>query len=342
MKPEQLSHRIGNIDDKLIEQAEETTSFTHGWYNNNIRRMASVAAVMLLMAGSFVAGAFALAGEPEVVYVEGEPEIVYIEKEQELVEVGDSGISLILPDSWKGKYEYSYKPINRFNSYLEVNHTATGALLFWIERDEGKFTMDLPFPERGFTIAITENYTYFFCKPWWDVTDMNNINNPWLAGQTGIDDPIAWAEYEKMRTVINRIDVVIATEMLANSINATNWAAGTVVISGSIVNNWNNEIAEAEDVVCDEEQSRIIREIIGSRDYRDNGPTIRPPDYQYDTEPRRQDPSMYITFNGDEYFLNISSGSINKLKRITDGNYFMYGGDLSAAELNTITNLLNN
>jgi hypothetical protein len=117
MKSNQLSQRIGNIDDRLIEEAENAQNFRRGNHNRMIRKLTSIAAVLALVITSFAAGAYSFAREP-----------------QETIKVGDSGISLILPDGWKGKNEYSYEPDHRTNAFIEVYHPATGELLFWIER----------------------------------------------------------------------------------------------------------------------------------------------------------------------------------------------------------------
>jgi len=321
MKSNQFAERIGNIDDKLIEQAESAPGIKHIQYNRNIRKAISVAVVVALMASSFMIGAFASTAEPE---------IIHVEKEQEIIEVGDSGISLILPDSWKGKYEYSYEPNLRFNAFVEVYHPATNALLFWIERVEGQYTMDIPFPERGFTIAITDDYTYVFGKVWWNVMD-------------DIDDPIAWAEYEEMRTEIGTIEIVLTADMLANSINAANWIAGTVTVSLSE----NGE--KIKDIVCDNEQSKAIRAIIEQRNYIDEGPPVYPPDEDWTEEyieQRQQETdalnaglTIWVMVNGVDYFLNANTGGIWILKHIPNSNYRIYGEHLSEEELNTIMGL---
>jgi hypothetical protein len=325
MKSDQLSQRIGNIDDMLIEQAENAQNFRRGQHNRNLKRWTSAVAVLALSVTSFAVGAFAFAKEPE---------IVYVEKEQEIIKVGDSGISLILPDSWKGKYEYSYEPKLRFNAFTEVRHIATGGLLFWIERAPEILPLDYfdNFdPSRGFIIATTENHTYAFAKPWKDI-------------ETDTDDPAALAEYEELRNEIESIEIAMTADMLANSVNETNWKQGTAVIS----------LAEngepIKDVVCDNEQSKLIGEIVEARDYLDEGPPVYPSDEDWTEEfieQRQQEIeafltgiSMRIMVNGRTYGLSTNTGGIWKLKRIQNGNYRMAGEDLSAEELKTIMDLL--
>ena len=108
MKSEQLSQRIGNIDDRLIEQAESVPDFGRARRIRSIRRAVTIAAAVALMVGSFAVGAYALNREPETIYVEvpGATEIVYVDTDLDIIKVGDSGISLIFPESWKDKYGY--------------------------------------------------------------------------------------------------------------------------------------------------------------------------------------------------------------------------------------------
>ena len=60
MKNEQLINRIGNIDDALIEEAQDISSFQKPAIKRNINKILLVAAVIVLMVGSFSAGALAM------------------------------------------------------------------------------------------------------------------------------------------------------------------------------------------------------------------------------------------------------------------------------------------
>lgn len=95
MNGRQLADRIGNIDDRLIQQAQETGQ-KKARLSHRARRWAAAAAVVALMCASFGAGALAF-GKETVVEVE-------VPAEQEMVELSDIGITLILPDDWKGRY----------------------------------------------------------------------------------------------------------------------------------------------------------------------------------------------------------------------------------------------
>jgi len=294
MKSKQFSHRIGNIEDALVEQAGNVPSYRRERHNRNLRRVASMAAILLLMVGSFAAGAIALTKEPEIVYVESDPEIVYVEKEQEIITVGDSGISLILPDEWAGKYGYELNG-NNVSVYHLATHEAfeLGGVLFWIECLEGQYPMDYVYPEPGFTIAITETSTYRFTYP----SDI----------QVDVSEPESQAEYDKLSAGIATIEIVMTAEMLANTTNATNWVQGTVYVS------FLEDSAVTKTVDCDAEQSRIIRKIIESQEFGQPG--------SFPTD-------LLIMMSGDEYYLNSATGDI----MMASGGYsaVLSTGDLDA------------
>ena len=294
MKREQLSNRIGNIEDRLVEQAENAPNFGRQQRNRNIRRMVSMAAVLVLMVGSFTIGAIAMAKET----------IVYVEKEQEIIKVGDSGITLILPETWKEKYG-----VEQYGNEVIVYHLATresfddgtyGGDLFRIFCIEERFPMDYVFPYPGFTIAITETHTYVFNYPSDVQFDRNN--------------PAAMTEYMELSDDIKNIEIVMNAQMLENTMNATNWVEGTVFVD--FLENW----VTIKTVVCDEEQSRIIREIIKSQDY-----SLERGSFFAD---------LWFMFNGEEYLLNLTTGMIQSA-----------GGEnsavLSAEDLNRIIEVLN-
>ena len=108
MNGRQLSDRIGNIDDRLIQQAQEQGKRGKARLSDRARRWAAAAAVVALMGASFGAGALAFAKET----------VVEVPAEPEMVELSDIGITLILPDDWKGRYgvEQTGRP-NRYCVY---------------------------------------------------------------------------------------------------------------------------------------------------------------------------------------------------------------------------------
>lgn len=86
MNERQFADRIGNIDDQLVEEARYRRRKGGRWG----RRFLAAAAVVALMAASFTVGALAFRRE--------------VPTEQEMIELPGIGLTLILPDSWKGHY----------------------------------------------------------------------------------------------------------------------------------------------------------------------------------------------------------------------------------------------
>lgn len=94
MNKKQLCDCIGNIDDRLVEQAEHIPDYRGRHRRNIIRRIAAFAAIVTLMICSFSAGAMAFAKE----------NVVKVLVESESVTLEEIGLTLILPDHWKGQY----------------------------------------------------------------------------------------------------------------------------------------------------------------------------------------------------------------------------------------------
>lgn len=53
MNEKQFSNRIGNVNDKLIRQAEQIPNYRQGYRRRNIRQLATIVAVIALMVCSF-------------------------------------------------------------------------------------------------------------------------------------------------------------------------------------------------------------------------------------------------------------------------------------------------
>ena len=85
MNERQFADRIGNIDDRLVEEARYLRYRRGG----GLRRFLAVAVAAALMAASFTVGALAFSRE--------------VPAEQETIELPGIGLTLILPDSWKGR-----------------------------------------------------------------------------------------------------------------------------------------------------------------------------------------------------------------------------------------------
>lgn len=94
MNKEQLAEHIGNIDDRLVQQAEIIPDYAARRRQKRIRQLLTTVAALVLMVSSFSAGAIAFAREI----------IVEVPVEQETLELEGIDLELILPDSWKGQY----------------------------------------------------------------------------------------------------------------------------------------------------------------------------------------------------------------------------------------------
>ena len=218
MKSEQFSHRIGNIEDRLIEEAENVPNFGRAQRVRSVRRMVLIAAAIVLMAGSFTIGAFAMQREPETIIIEvpGEAEIVFVEREQEIILVGDSGISLILTDLWVGKYGVEidgdtiavYLLSQRNDGDSDYNEAG---YLFWVDQLEGVYPMDYIYPEPGYTIAVTNTSTYRLRR----ASDIQyDINNAAIA-----------SEYDALSQNISEIQILLTGWIADENIRQENIAA---------------------------------------------------------------------------------------------------------------------
>ncbi|MDE7262898.1 MAG: hypothetical protein K2N78_12685 [Oscillospiraceae bacterium] len=98
MKPKQLAERIGNMDDRLVQQARRTPDFGRRRRLRALRYGMAAVLALVLMGTSFTAGALAF-GKKGVV------DIVEVPVEHETIELPEIGLTLYLPDSWKGRYE---------------------------------------------------------------------------------------------------------------------------------------------------------------------------------------------------------------------------------------------
>lgn len=94
MNKKQLSEHIGNIDDRLIQQAEQLPNYALQRRKKRLKQLLAAAAVFVLMVSSFSVGALAFAREI----------IVEVPAEQEIIELEGVNLALIFPDSWKGQY----------------------------------------------------------------------------------------------------------------------------------------------------------------------------------------------------------------------------------------------
>lgn len=171
MNKEQFSEHIGNIDDRLVKQAEQIPNYAAMRRKKGFRQLLGIAAALVLMVSGFGVGAIAFARET----------IVEVPVEQETLELEGINLTLILPDSWKGQYSVEKRGKN-FDVYTpEIREKAAGyeGILFTIVCYEESMTEE-QFIENGldFTayryILTTSNKTYilhYASDVQWDPAD---------------------------------------------------------------------------------------------------------------------------------------------------------------------------
>lgn len=108
MNKEQLSRRIGNMDDRLVAQAEHMPNYGRQRRSGLRRKIAGIAAVIVLMACSGAVGALAFSRET----------VTEVPAQQETVELAGIGVTVLLPDSWVGKYEVVQDSFLPYNSAM--------------------------------------------------------------------------------------------------------------------------------------------------------------------------------------------------------------------------------
>lgn len=108
MNKEQLSQRIGNMDDRLVAQAEHVPNYGRQRRSGLRRKIAGIAAVIVLMACSGAVGALAFSRET----------VTEVAAQQETVELAGIGVTVLLPDSWVGKYEVVQDSFLPYNSAM--------------------------------------------------------------------------------------------------------------------------------------------------------------------------------------------------------------------------------
>lgn len=272
MKPKDLADRLGNIDEELIIQAETGAGFNRRRPARGLRRAIAIAAAVALMACSFAVGAIAFQPEPETIYLE-------IEKQLEKIDVGDSGISLILPDSWADKYDYTVAE----NGSIGVYHLAArevwpeAGFLFWVERLDATMPVDYEYPQPGYTIATTDECTYVLFRS-------SDIQYP-------PDNKEVADEYLELSNSIMNIQVLLSDLLTANSYNQSNWVSGTVtvVLLGS-------DYETQDTFILGTEESTVIGGIIDS--------------YEFDLESSSYYSDVIIMVDGQEYYMNSVTGQI--------------------------------
>lgn len=162
MNKKQLSEHIGNIDDRLIEQAQKTPDYRRQRRQKAIRRLASTAAVIILMIGSFSTGALVFAREV----------VIEVPAAQETVTLDEINLTMILPNSWHGKYHVDKYGQNYIVYNTQIREAVSegidafdGGVLFYIVCYDESMTPE-QFVENGYDFTgyrylfSTSNHTY--------------------------------------------------------------------------------------------------------------------------------------------------------------------------------------
>lgn len=184
MNKKQLSEHIGNIDDRLIEQAGKIQYYAQRYHKERTRRFTVAAAVFILMAFSFSAGALVFARET----------VIKVPVKQETVTLGEIGLTLVLPDTWKGKYAIEKKENNYIFYNKKTRESANGyeGILFYIVCYDGAMTPE-QLIEKGYVavpyqyLFSTSNKTYVLCNITDVQWDPDNQEQAALHEQMGIE-----------------------------------------------------------------------------------------------------------------------------------------------------------
>ncbi len=167
MNKKQLSEHIGNIDDRLVEQAEKIPNYRQLHHRQTIRRFIAAVAAFVLMACSFSAGALAFARET----------VVEVPIEQEMTVFEEINLTLIFPNEWKGKYSVEKDGQNYIIYHTQIREDVSagidaydGGVLFYIVCYEESMTPE-QFIEKGYDFVpyrylfSTSDKTYILCYP---------------------------------------------------------------------------------------------------------------------------------------------------------------------------------
>lgn len=167
MNKKQLSRHIGNIDDRLVEQAEKIPNYSRLHRRKSIKRLITAAAAFVLMICSFSAGTLAFARET----------VVEVPVEQESAILEEINLTLIFPDDWKEKYSVEKDGQNYIFYHTQIREDVStgidafdGGVLFYIVCYEEAMTPD-QFTEKGYDFVqyrylfSTSSKTYILCYP---------------------------------------------------------------------------------------------------------------------------------------------------------------------------------
>lgn len=161
MNGRKMADRIGNVDDRLVQQAQNIPNYGARRRNRVIKRIAACAATLVLMACSFAAGTAVSAKEPA-----GNP---VQDSAQETVFLEEIGLTLILPDVWKDNYTVEAMETEDGYVYTFYDSTIHGqggewsemGILFWIgARGDRPMTAEEFEQDNAFDGAIPYRYLF--------------------------------------------------------------------------------------------------------------------------------------------------------------------------------------
>lgn len=210
MNQEQFSRRIGNIDDKLVQQAERIPHYGRQRRQKWLRRFSAAAAVVALMVCSGAVGAIAF----------GKENIVEVPVEPETITLADIGLTLILPDEWKGQYGVEMNEDGTGCAvYVKSIHDDSGpwageGYLFWI----GAASSDGPLtPEELYAWSPTP------CLYLFSTADRTYILEKHSDVQYDPNDPEQAALYTAMSQQIQDIVFIVDTQ-LSERLTSSEWS----------------------------------------------------------------------------------------------------------------------
>ncbi len=198
MKKEQLSEHIGNIDDRLVRQAEHIPNYARQHRRKGVIRFSALAAVFALMVCSFTVGAVAFAKET----------MVEVPVEQETIEIEEIGLTLILPDSWKGRYAFEqnddlkeyhiYNPSIREAMGGDSETFLSGGMLFYIKLWDEQLTKE----------QVDAGGEWDYARSEYLMTTQNGTYLLYYASDVQFT-PETMEEYRKMESEISDIRFVV-------------------------------------------------------------------------------------------------------------------------------------
>lgn len=187
MNERQFADRIGNVEDQLVEEAR----YRPRRRGSGPRRFLAVAVVAALMMVSFTVGAMAFSREVPI--------------EQETIELSGIGLTLILPDSWKGAYGVEMsESADGCSVYVKSIHESKGewngqGYLFWVGQ-----VYDWPMtPEELYDISpVPCRYLFSTANATYSLSYASDVQwNP--------NDPKQEEEYHRMELEASQIRFVV-------------------------------------------------------------------------------------------------------------------------------------